>query len=250
MVGCSSNGDESDDLVSASELYDDARDAMRKGSYDRAIVLYRQLQSRFPFGTYAEQAQLDLAYCYHKNFEPDLSVSTLNRFLRTYPTHQHADYAYYLKGLTNFNRGSGFLARLLPQDTIGRDQEFARQSFQDFGELVRRFPDSKYAEDARSRMLYLRDAMAKYEISVAEYYLRRGANVAAANRAKSIVENFQTTAEVAEALAIMAEAYNELEFEALEQDTLRVLELNYPDHPYLTGTRNEPEGWFSRLWPF
>ena len=250
LAGCGSDGDTRDDLVTAEELYDQAKAAMRNGAYDRAILLYRQLQSRFPFGTYAEQGQLELAYSYHKNFEPELATSTLNRFLRTYPTHPNADYALYLKGLVNFSRGRGVLARLLPTDTIGRDQEFARQSFQDFGELVRRYPDSRYSEDARERMYYVRDAMAQYELKVARYYQRRGANVAAANRAKFIVENYYGTPQVAEALAILAEAYDDLEFANLQDDAKRVLELNYPSHPYVTGGDDDDESWLDKLWPF
>lgn len=250
LTGCSSKGDQREDLVSAAELYEEARAAMKNASYDRAVVLYRQLQSRFPFGEYAEQSQLELAYCYYKNFDPELATSTLDRFVRTYPTHPNVAYAYYLKGLVNFNRGTGFLARLLPTDTIGRDQEFARQSFQDFGELVRRFPDSRYADDARQRMLFLRDAMAQYELKVARYYLRRDAFVAAANRAQFIIENYHETPRLADALAVLAEAYEELDFASLEDDTRRVLELNYPGHPYLTNAPRDRDGWLDKLWPF
>lgn len=250
LPGCGSNGDEREETVTASELYERARRSMRNGAYDRAIVLYRQLQSRFPFGRYAEQAQLELAYSYFKNFEPELAISTLDRFIRTYPTHPHIDYAYYLKGLVNFDRDTGFFARILPVETIGRDQEFARRSFQDFSALIERFPDSRYAPDARERMLFLRDAMAAYELTVADYYLRREAYVAAANRAQFVVENFQETERVADALAILARAYDGLTLSQLTDDTERVLQLNYPRHPHVTGTGGGEDGWLSKLWPF
>ncbi|MDX1569784.1 MAG: outer membrane protein assembly factor BamD [Xanthomonadales bacterium] len=249
VTGCGSR-EEQEETVSASELYERARRAMRNGAYDRSIVLYRQLQSRFPFGRYAEQAQLELAYSYYKNYEPELALSTLDRFIRTYPTHPSVDYAYYLKGLVNFNRNVGFLTRLLSVETLGRDQEFARQSFQDFSELLQRFPDSKYAEDARKRMLFLRDAMAAYELTVAEYYLRRDAYVAAANRAQFVVENFQETSHAGNALAIMAEAYEGLELSQLSTDAERVLEMNYPRHPHLSGRNQDDESWLNKLWPF
>ena len=251
LAGCGSDGEErEEDRVSAAELYERAKRAMDNNAYDRAITLYRQLQSRFPFGRYAEQAQLELAYSYYKNYEPDLAISTLNRFIRTYPTHPNIDYAHYLKGLVNFSRDRGFFARLFPSDTVGRDQEFARQSFQDFSELIQKFPDSRYVDDARQRMLYLRNQMAAYELQVARYYLRRQANVAAANRAQYVIENYQGTPHAADALAILTEAYRRLELPQLAGDSERVLELNYPNHPFVTGQEENEESWLDKLWPF
>jgi len=249
LTACGSDKPKEDQGITAAELYERAKLSSNNGSYERAIILYRQLQSRFPFGRYAEQSQLELAYAYYKRFEPDLSISTLDRFIRTYPTHPHVDYAHYLKGLVNFSRDRGLIARLLPDRTSDRDQEFGRQAFQDFAELIQRFPDSQYVDDARERMVFLRDAMASYELTIAQYYKRRGANIAAANRAKNIVETYQGTRHIADALAIMAEAYKELELQELSDDAYRVLELNYPEHPLLTG-RYEEKSFLDKLWPF
>lgn len=250
LTGCGSDGEEREDnTITAGELYERSKQSLTNGSYDRAIFQYRQLQSRFPFGRYAEQAQLELAYAYYKNFEPDLSTTTLDRFLRTYPTHENADYAYYLKGLVNFSRNRGLLGRLLNVDSSTRDLEFARASFTAFGDLVQRYPDSRYAEDARNRMLFLRNEMASYEIAVAEYYYDRRAYVAAANRAKYVVENFQQSPQTGDALAIMSQAYDKLELTQLSEDAYRVLRINFPEHPFLTG-RYEKESWLARLWPF
>ncbi len=250
LTGCRGDGDVvEDESITAVELYENAKKAMNNGSYERAIRQYRLLQSRFPFGRYAEQSQLELAYSYFKNFDPELADATLDRFLRTYPTHQNADYAYYLKGLIGFSRNRGVLTRLLGISTSNRDLEFARDAFRSFGELIQRYPDSRYAEDARDRMLYLRDEMAAYEVEVARYYMRRKAYIAAANRAKYVVENYQEAPQSGDALAIMTEAYELLEFPELSEDAYRVLRLNYPEHPYITG-RYEKESLLRRLWPF
>ncbi len=250
VAACGSDGEEREDnTVTAAELYDRAKQSLSNGSYDRAIFQYRQMQSRFPFGRYAEQAQLELAYAYYKNFEPDLATNTLDRFLRTYPTHDHVDYAHYLKGLVNFSRNRGLLGRLLNVDSSTRDLEFARASFTAFSELVQRYPDSGYAPDARERMLFLRNEMASYEMAVAEYYYRRRAYVAAANRAKYVVENFQEAPQAGDALALMSQSYEKLELTQLSEDAYRVLRINYPEHPHLTG-RYEKASWLSRLWPF
>ncbi len=250
LSACGSDGEEREDnTITASELYDRAKQSLANGSYDRAIFQYRQMQSRFPFGRYAEQAQLELAYAYYKNFEPDLATTTLDRFLRTYPTHEHVDYAHYLKGLVNFSRNRGLLGRLLNVDSSTRDLEFARASFSAFGELLQRFPDSGYAPDARERMLFLRNEMAGYEVAVAEYYFRRRAYVAAANRAKYVVENFQEAPQAGDALAIMSQSYEKLELTQLSEDAYRVLRINFPDHPHLTGNYAKVS-WLSRLWPF
>ena len=249
LSGCGSKDRRPDERITAVELYENAKNAMRSGSYARAISGYRFLQSRFPFGRYTEQAQLELAYCYHKNFEPDLAITTLDRFIKTYPTHPSVDYAYYLRGLTNFSRDRGFFSRILPGDYNDRDQTFSQESFRSFDQLIRRFPDSDYAEDTRQRMLVLRASMAAHDLGVAEYYLRRGVSVAAANRAKHIIETYQESPQTGSALAVLAQAYDQLQLDDLSNDAFRVLEMNYPQHPYVTG-RYEKEGWLERLWPF
>jgi outer membrane protein assembly factor BamD len=223
------------DVLPVDELYAEAKSSMQAGNYDRAIKYYKRLVARFPFGRYTEQAELDTIYCQYRSKDPDEALSTANRFIRTYPTHRHVDYAYYLRGLINFNREIGLLERYIEQDATRRDLGFARQSFQDFGELIKRFPQSRYAGDARQRMIHLRNGLAQSELNIAEFYFRREAYIAAQGRAKYILENYQQTPQAGDALAILAESYARLGQEQLAQDSRRVLEINYPDHPYLRG---------------
>ena len=248
ITACGSRDDE-EDRRPASEIYAEAKTALDSGNWTKAIRVYKSLQTLYPFGRYTEQAQLELAYAYYKNREPEKATATLDRFLKTYPTHPSVDYAYYLKGLTNYEQNIGWLQRVFPARVRDRDQQSARQAFNDFSELLRRFPDSRYAPDARQRMVFLRNAMAGYEVEVAEYYLRRKANVAAVNRARFVVETYQQAPQTGDALAVMHEAYTRLDQPELAEDAMRVLELNYPEHPYLTGQR-DGEGFLRRLWPF
>jgi outer membrane protein assembly factor BamD len=216
---------------SAQKLYSEAKEALTDGDYERAIGYYEKLEARYPFGKYAQQAMLEIAYAYYKDEEPDSAIAAADRFIRTYPRHPNVDYAYYLKGLANFNRGKGIVEKYLPQDPTERDPGAALQSFEDFSELVRRFPHSKYAADAAQRMRFLRNNLAAYEVNVAEYYLRRGAYLAAANRVSHVIEQYQRTPAVPDALVVMAEAYKMLRLDKLSQDALRVLRLNFPNHP-------------------
>ena len=238
------------EVLPADEMYAEARESLQAGNYGRAVKYYRRLVARFPFGRYTEQAELELIYAQYKGSEPEEALSTANRFIKQYPTHRHIDYAYYLRGLINFNREIGLLERYIEQDTTRRDLGFARQSFQDFGALVERFPNSRYAPDARQRMVHLRNGLAQAELNIAAYYFRRGAYVAASQRGRYIVENYQQTPQVAEALALMAESYQRLGDTQAAEDTRRVLELNHPDHPYLKGQwPSKDKGWFDWL-PF
>jgi outer membrane protein assembly factor BamD len=222
------------------ELYAEAKTSLLAGNYERASRYYKRLVARFPFGRFTEQAELELGYAQFKSNDPEEALSTVNRFIRQYPTHAHIDYAYYLRGLINFNREFGVLERYIQQDTSRRDLGYARQSFQDFGELLRRYPDSRYAGDARQRMVHLRNGLAQAELNVAEFYFRRAAYVATQARAKYIIENYQETPQTGDALALMAESYHRLGQQTLAEETLRVLKLNYPEHPYLDG------GWPSK----
>ena len=216
---------------SAQRLYESAKVARQAGDYETAIDYYQKLESRYPFGPYAQQAQLDLIYTYYKFDEPASALAAADRFIKLHPRHPHIDYVYYLKGLTSFNQGKGFVQRIVPHDISQRDQSTSTQAFQDFDELIKRFPNSKYSKDAKLRMLYLRNNMAEHELHVARYYMSRGAYVAAANRARYVVENYQTTPSVTDALVLMAEAYTILKLDDLADDALRVLALNYPNHP-------------------
>ncbi|MGD9163792.1 MAG: outer membrane protein assembly factor BamD [Chromatiales bacterium] len=211
---------------SASQFYSEAKEAMMDGDYERAIKYYNGLQARFPFGPYATQAQLDIIYAHYKSGEPDSSIAAADRFIKLYPQNPYVDYAYYLKGLANYNRDTSILSRLIETDPSQRDAGAALNSFNDFAELVRRFPDSKYSADARQRMLYLRNNLAMYQIHVARYYIKRGAYLAAANRANRVVTNFQRTEAVKEALEIMIDAYTRLELTELAADAERVLAMN------------------------
>lgn len=223
---------------SAERIYTEGKDALGSGEYETAIKLFETLEARYPFGRYAQQAQLEVIYAYYKYNEPVSAVAAADRFIKLYPRHPFVDYAYYLKGLANFNAGRGLVERYLPQDLSQRDPGAARQAFQDFDDLVKRFPSSKYTPDAAQRMIYLRNNLAKYEVNVASYYMKRNAFVAAANRAKYVVENYPRTPAVPDALGILAKAYKVMELNDLSSDALRVLELNYPTHPALASARN------------
>lgn len=234
-AGCSYFREKPDETESmnAEQLYQAARDRMDSGYYDGAIEYYEKLQARFPFGPYAQQAQLELAYSYYKSEKGAEAIAACDRFLKLYPAHPHMDYAFYLKGLSNFNTGKGLTQRYLPTDPSQRDPGASLRSFEDFSELIKRFPKSRYVEDARQRMVYLRNVLAQHEVNVANYYMRRGAFVAAANRARYVVENYQQTPAMPDALVVMSRAYRVLEMDDLADDALRVLELNYPNHPGL-----------------
>jgi outer membrane protein assembly factor BamD len=235
LFGCGLLPEKIDETAnwSATKLYEEAKAARIDGNYKTAIDYLEKLEARYPFGRYAQQAQLELIYDYYKDSEPDSAIAAADRFIKTYPRHPFVDYAYYMKGLVNFARGSGPFDRFLPNDTDKTDTATARQAYNDFAELVQKFPTSKYAEDARQRMLFLHNSLATYEVNVAYYYLRRGAYVATANRAKFVLENYGRTPAVPDALALMAQAYLKLGLRDLAADATRVLRVNYPDSPYV-----------------
>ncbi len=238
LTGCSLFGEKKVDPLEAlavEPLYERGKQANLQGNYDVADRTFARLVARFPFGPYSEQAQIEQAYAQYKMNKPDDAYSTINRFIKTYPAHKHVDYAYYLRGLINFDREEGLLERYAGLDMTQRDQAFVRQSFDDFSSLVTRYPTSRYAEDSVLRMRYQRNGMAQSELNVALYYLRRGAHVAAANRAKSIIETYDGAPQVGDALAVLVLSYHELGQDSLSDDAGRVLQLNYPDHPSLAG---------------
>jgi outer membrane protein assembly factor BamD len=210
----------------ASKLYAEASSELDSGNYKTAIDYYEKLDARYPFGRYAMQALLDMAYAYYKAEEPESAIATADRFIKLYPQNPYVDYAYYLKGIVNYNRSVGFLDRYIPTDPSQRDPGSALDAFQDFAELVRRFPDSKYAADARQRMIYLRSNLAKNEVNIARYYMKRQAYVAAVNRATHVIEHYERTSAVKSALEVMADAYKLLGEQKLAADTERVIEVN------------------------
>ena len=232
-AACSSNKPEVDENLSETELYQQAQDDLNSNSYNNAIAKLKALESRYPFGRYAEQAQLELIYAYYKNVEPEAAKSAAERFIRLHPQHANVDYAYYLKGLTSFDQDVGLLARFLPLDMTKRDPGAARDSYNEFAQLTSRYPNSRYAPDAKARMIYLRNLLAAYEIHAGRYYLTRQAYVAAANRGRYVVENLQETPSVGDGLALMVEAYQRLDLDDLAATSLETLKLNYPDHTTL-----------------
>lgn len=211
---------------SANKFYSEASSALKAGNYATAIKYYELLEARYPFGKYAMQSQMDLAYAYYKDGEHESALAAADRFIRLHPEHPAVAYALYLKGIVNFNRRLGFLTRFIPTDTSQRDPGSALDSFKDFSELIRKFPDSEYAKDARKRMIFLRNNLAKHELHVANYYMQRGAYVAAANRAAAVVEKYQRTPAVKQALELMVDAYTRLGKDKLAEDARRVLTLN------------------------
>ena len=229
--GCGIFSGESKDRTagwSAQKLYSEAEDEMSAGGYANAIKLFETLQSRYPFGRYAQQAQMETAYAQYKDGEKDLALAASDRFIKQYPNSPNADYVYYLKGLINFNDNLGLLGSITQQDLTERDPKALRDAFDAFRELVVRFPESKYTPDAVVRLKYLVNAMAAHEVHVARYYMRRGAYVAAANRAQTVVQQYQQAPAVQDALQIMVAAYDKLELPQLRDDARRVLDTNFP----------------------
>lgn len=232
---------------SAQKLYAEAKDNLNSGNYERAVKLFETLESRYPFGRYAQQAQLEVAYAYYKDDEPISAIAACDRFIKLHPNHPNVDYAYYLKGLANFNDDLGLLGNLVDQDMSERDPRAARDAFLAFKELVTRFPDSKYAADSTARMKYLVNALAGNEIHVAKYYLKREAYVAAANRAKEVLKTYPEAPALEEALAIMVVAYDKLKLTDLRDDAQGVLTLNFPNSKYARGVSTEGKAWY-RFW--
>lgn len=235
LAGCSLLPDKIDETQgwSAQRLYSEAKSSMNDGNYQTALEYLDKIQARYPFGRYAQQAQLDTIYVQYKDSEPDAAMAAADRFIKANPRHPYVDYAYYMKGYINFERSNTLLDRIAPSDRAKTDTATARQSYNDFAELVRKFPDSKYAEDARQRMVFLHTNLAAYEVHVADHYLQRGAYVAAVNRAKYVLENYARTPATEDALSIMTQAYVKMGMPQLATDSLRVLERNYPQSPDL-----------------
>jgi outer membrane protein assembly factor BamD len=219
----------------AERFYQEAREAMSDGDYATAIKHFEGLEARFPYGRYAEQAQLEIAYAYYKYDEPALATAATDRFIRLHPTHPNVDYAYYLKGLVYFRLEKGFINWLLgsDEDLTDRDPKGARDAYITFRDLVDKFPKSRYREDATQRMAYLFDLQAKYEIKVARFYFERGAFVATANRAKVVLENYPRTPSTEDALGLQLLAYDRMGLKKLKDDTQRLLKLNFPKSKYL-----------------
>jgi outer membrane protein assembly factor BamD len=245
LAGCKSTGEGGYDATrdwSAERLYTEARKELLGRDYKQAINYYEKLEARYPYGKYAQQAQLELGYAYYKNKEAPSALAAADRFIKLYPQHPNVDYAYYLKGLVNFNEDLGLFGSFANQDLSERDPRGARESFEAFRDLVTRFPDSRYAPDAQARMRYLVNAMATNEIGVATYYMRRQAYVAAVNRARYVLTTYPKTPAVEQALVVMVQCYDAMGLDELRDDAERTLKLNYP------GTRYSLAGPYRKRW--
>jgi len=236
------------------QFYSEARKALNKKRWELAVELYQALEARYPYGPYTDQAHIETIYAYYKQEEPESSITAADRFIRLHPAHPGVAYAYYMKGLVNFNEHRNFLDRWLGStDVSDRDPRAARESHLAFRELINRFPDSRYAENAAQRMTHLLNVLAMSDIHVAEYYFRRGAYVAAVNRCKHVIEEYQQTPAAEDALGLMSVAYQRMGMEKLAQDALRVLQLNFPNSHYIPKVAadqnysGQGESWITRM---
>ncbi len=248
LAGCGTWGDklERKDWT-AEQFYAAAKEALDNGSYEPAIKLYEQLESKYPFGRYAQQAQIEVAYAYYKQGETAQAISALDKFAKLHPNHPNLDYALYLRALTHFKEDLGPLAKLVSQDLADRDPKAARESFEGFKDLVTRFPDSRYSQDSRERMAYLVEALARHEVRVARYYMSRGAYLAAANRAQDAITRFPTSPMHREALDVMIESYDRMGMPELRDDARKVLAKNYPGDRMAREGQNRNQSWW-RFW--
>lgn len=231
----------------AERIYEEGQAKMRDKDYDKAIVYFGKLESRYPHGRYAAQAQLETAYANYKKQEPVLCVAAADRFIKLHPNHPNVDYAYYLKGLAVFNE-RGVIEKLTKQEISDRDPRSLRDSFVTFKDLVTRYPNSRYAKDATQRMVYLANSLSDHELDVARYYMKRQAYVAAINRAKYVLEYYPQSPGIEEALVILISAYDLMNLEDLKNDTLRILKTNYPDSAMLRkGVPSDERVWW-KFW--
>lgn len=245
LGACASNDDYASTAIEAEQdLLNSAQEKLDSGGYQIAIEYLQLLEARFPFGPYAEQAQLSLIYAYYKAVEYEAAIETADRFIRLHPQHPDIDYAYYVRGLANFDKNKSPLSGLLPQDPSSRDTDAVQASFGDFATLLAYFPDSEYAADSKSRLVYLRNILARQEILVANYYLKRGAYLAALNRGQNVVENYPQTPAVADGLAIMVQSYLLLDKPELADRSYALLLKNYPNHPNIIA--DDGDGYFDQ----
>lgn len=249
LGGCGLMPEEIDETAgwNAQKLYSEAKASMSEGGYDRAVKLFEKLEARYPYGRFAQQAQIESAYAYYKQGEAALALAAADRFIKLHPNHPNVDYVYYLKGLVNFNEDLGLFAGLSNQDLSERDPKGAREAFESFRELITRFPESRYADDSRKRMQYLVNSLAAHEVHVARYYYRRGAFVAAANRAKTAITTFPQAPANEEALFLMVKSYDALGMTELRDDADRVLRKNFPNSVYFSGGPADTRPWW-QLW--
>ena len=247
-AGCTSAPYDETANWSAQELFDEAKESLRAKDYAKAIQYFEKLEARYPYGRFAQQAQLEVAYAHWKDGERALAIAAVDRFIKLHPNHANVDYAYYLKGLINFNDQLSIFSWLTSPDMSDRDPKSTREAFEAFREVVTRFPESRYAEDAATRMRYLVNALASHEVHVARYYMKRGAYLAAANRAQVAIQRFPQAPATEEAVFVLVRAYDELGMEKLRDDAARIMQKNFPESRYLRpgGGRKDVPWW--RLW--
>ncbi len=228
------DNEKADDTVPAQTLYSRAKKELTSKNWEAAIKQYEALRARYPFGKYSQQAEMELAYAYYKSGEPELAIAAADRFIHNYPTHKNVDYAYYLKGLADFKDSKSMMDRVTGgYDFSDRDPKAALEAYKDFSILLEKFPESRYADDARQRMRFILEAQAVHEIKVARHYLKIDAYVAALNRTKYVIEHYQRTPSAEEALGLQATIYATIGMPDLARDSLRVLELNFPESRYI-----------------
>lgn len=232
---------------SPNKLYREAKDEIASGNYDKGIEYLEKLESRYPFGIYAQQAQMEIAYTYYRQNDQAQALAAVERFIKLHPNHPNVDYMYYLRGLINFNDRVGLMNYVFKQDLSERDPKAAQDAFDSFKHLVANYPDSIYAEDAHLRLKYLINALAQYEVHVANYYYRRGAYLAAANRAQLAVTKYAEAPAVEEALLVLVRSYDKLGLTDLRDDADRVLQKNFPDSKYLKSVQKTDTSWW-KLW--
>lgn len=237
MTGCSSSDEEEQVIVAnmgAQQLYDSAKRSMEVGNFSAAAQTLSQLDSRFPFGPLSHQVQLDLIYSYYKSGKPEEAIANIDRFIRLNPNHSDVDYAYYMRGLTNMESDSNLFQELMRIDRSDRDPSKSREAFNDFRRLIQQYPDSKYAADAKARMLHIKDRLARYEIAIARYYMKRSAYVAAANRGRYVIEHYPDSTQVQSALEIMVSSYEQLGLTELRDNAMKTLRINFPDSEFIS----------------
>lgn len=229
LLGCSSLKQDHTIGWSANQLYEAARAERDGGSYSTATSYYNKLLARFPYGALAQQSTLDLAYVHYKDGSPEEAIKLLNEFLRTYPQHPYADYALFLRGVVEYERNISLFDRLMPTSLSQTDPEALKTAFNTFAELVAKYPQSEYTEDAQARMLYIHNLLGEHTLEVGNFYLRHGTYLAAINRYKQVLEEYEQSPSAPYALAAMSRAYRELGETTLAQDAERVLQLNFAD---------------------
>lgn len=233
-AGCASQKEA--EVLPEKTYYENARQAMNSGNFNEAERNLDSLETYYPFGRYAEQAQMDLIYARYQNMDLEGSRAAADRFMRLNPQSEHLDYALYMRGIASYNIDLGLAARYLPIDAAARNPGEQLQAFRDFSQLLNRFPDSQYAADARQRMVAVRNRMAALELHAARYYIKREAYLAANNRARYVVENFPSTPAVEEALILLTDTYRVLELNDAAQDSVATLRKNFPESNVFTNS--------------